>query len=140
MKIAKEYRWEMGHRLPNHPGLCRNVHGHSYRMIVELEGEVNDDGMVIDFYELGKVVKPIVEMFDHSFLVHKDDSKLISMLEELGSRKVVVDYLATVENICKDMLQRIIKDIREKGFKNISRVTVTLFETPNASATLMLEV
>jgi 6-pyruvoyltetrahydropterin/6-carboxytetrahydropterin synthase len=140
MKIAKEYRWEMGHRLPNHPGLCRNVHGHSYRMIVELEGEVNDDGMVIDFYELGKVVKPIVEMFDHSFLVHKDDSKLISMLEELGSRKVVVDYLATVENICKDMLQRIIKDIREKGFKNISRVTVTLFETPNASATLMMEV
>jgi hypothetical protein len=58
----------------------------------------------------------------------------------LGSRKVVVDYLATVENICKDMLQRIIKDIREKGFKNISRVTVTLFETPNASATLMMEV
>lgn len=140
MKIAKEYRWEMGHRLPDHPGLCRNVHGHSYRMIVELEGEVNEDGMVIDFYELGKIVKPIVEMFDHSFLVHKDDSKLIAMLEELESRRVVVDYSATVENICKDILQRIIKRIREEEIKNISKVTVTLFETPNASAILTMEV
>jgi 6-pyruvoyltetrahydropterin/6-carboxytetrahydropterin synthase len=140
MKIAKEYRWEMGHRLPEHPGLCRNVHGHSYRMIVELEGEVNQDGMVIDFYELGKIVKPIVETFDHSFLVYKDDSKLISMLEELKSRKVVVDYLSTVENICKDMLQRIIKGIREQGIRNVSKVTVTLFETPNSSATLTMEV
>lgn len=130
----------MGHRLPDHPGLCRNVHGHSYRMIVELEGEVNEDGMVIDFYELGKIVKPIVEMFDHSFLVHKDDSKLIAMLEELESRRVVVDYSATVENICKDILQRIIKRIREEEIKNISKVTVTLFETPNASATLTMEV
>lgn len=140
MKIAKEYRWEMGHRLPEHSGLCRNVHGHSYRMVVELEGEVNEDGMVIDFYELGKIVKPIIEMFDHSFLVYKDDKKLISMLEELESRKVVVDYFATVENICKDMLQRIIRGIREQGINNVSRVTVTLFETPNASATLTMEV
>ncbi|MGB9696344.1 MAG: 6-pyruvoyl trahydropterin synthase family protein [Ignavibacteria bacterium] len=140
MKIAKEYRWEMGHRLPNHPGLCKNVHGHSYRMVVELEGEVNENGMVIDFYELGKIVKPIVEMFDHSFLVYKGDSKLISMLEELESRKVIVDYYATVENICKDMLQRIIKGIREEAISNVSKVTVTLFETPNASATLMMEV
>ena len=40
MKIAKEFRWEMGHRLPEHFGLCKNIHGHSYKMIVEFEGEL----------------------------------------------------------------------------------------------------
>ena len=39
MKIAKEFRWEMGHRLPEHFGLCKNIHGHSYKMVVEFEGE-----------------------------------------------------------------------------------------------------
>ena len=27
MKIAKEFRWEIGHRLPEHFGLCKNIHG-----------------------------------------------------------------------------------------------------------------
>jgi len=50
MKIAKEFRWEMGHRLPEHTGLCRNIHGHSYRMVVEITGDVLANGMIIDFY------------------------------------------------------------------------------------------
>jgi len=56
MKIAKEFRWEMGHRLPYHNGLCKNVHGHSYQMVIELEGDVNTKGMIIDFYDLGEII------------------------------------------------------------------------------------
>ena len=61
MKISKEFRWEMGHRLPFHDGLCRNIHGHSYYMVIEIEGELNENGMIIDFYDLGKAVKPIID-------------------------------------------------------------------------------
>jgi len=41
MKIAKEFKWEMGHRLPEHFGQCKNIHGHSYKMLVEFEGEID---------------------------------------------------------------------------------------------------
>ena len=60
MKIAKEFHWEMGHRLPEHFGLCKNIHGHSYKMIVEFEGELDEQGMVIDFYDVEKIIAPII--------------------------------------------------------------------------------
>ena len=34
MKIAKEFRWEMGHRLPEHFGLCKNIHGHCHSYVI----------------------------------------------------------------------------------------------------------
>jgi 6-pyruvoyltetrahydropterin/6-carboxytetrahydropterin synthase len=66
MKIAKEFKWEMGHRLPEHFDKCKNIHGHSYKMIVELEGEILESGMVMDYYDLKKIINPIVEKLDHS--------------------------------------------------------------------------
>ena len=52
MRISKEFRWEMGHRLQLHKGLCKNLHGHSYKMEVELTGDVLENGMVLDYYDL----------------------------------------------------------------------------------------
>ena len=43
MKVAKEFRWEMAHRLQHHKGKCSNLHGHSYKMIVEFKGTINND-------------------------------------------------------------------------------------------------
>ena len=69
MKIAKEFRWEMGHRLPKHDGACRNVHGHSYRMVVEVEGEIDPGtGMVMDFADIKMAFKPILDRLDHYYL------------------------------------------------------------------------
>ncbi|MDA3844331.1 MAG: 6-carboxytetrahydropterin synthase, partial [Candidatus Kapabacteria bacterium] len=66
-KIAKNFDWEMSHRLPNHDGLCRNIHGHSYKMRVELEGEPNKQSMVIDYYDMKLVISPLLEKLDHCF-------------------------------------------------------------------------
>ena len=52
MKVAKEFKWEMGHRLPEHFGNCKNIHGHSYKMIAEFEGRLNENDMIIDLGEL----------------------------------------------------------------------------------------
>ena len=73
MKIAKEFRWEMGHRLPDHFGLCKNIHGHSYKMIVEFEGELDKNQMVIDYYDVEKIINPIIEKLDHAFMINKED-------------------------------------------------------------------
>jgi len=107
MKIAKEFKWEMGHRLPEHFGQCKNIHGHSYKMLVEFEGEIDENGMVIDYCDVEKIVNPIIEKLDHAFLVNKDDKLTIEFLEKLNSKKVVVDFESTAENICTYLLNNI---------------------------------
>lgn len=126
MKIAKEFRWEMGHRLPEHFGLCKNIHGHSYKMIVEFEGELDKNQMVIDYYDVEKIINPIVEKLDHSFMVNANDKSVLEFLEKINSKKVVVDFLATAENICSFLLSEIKKTVLPP---NISSVKVRVYET-----------
>ena len=126
MKIAKEFRWEMGHRLPEHFGKCKNIHGHSYRMIVEFEGEVDKSGMVMDYYDLKKIVELVVEKLDHAFMVYKEDKEIISFLEKMKSRMVVVGFQSTVENICKYFLD----EIKKSNFpQNVKKISVRIYET-----------
>jgi len=126
MKIAKEFHWEMGHRLPEHFGLCKNIHGHSYKMIVEFEGELDEQGMVIDFYDAEKIIAPIIDELDHAFMVKDDDQITVEFLEKLDSKKVVVDFFATVENICKYISEKIIMNNLPK---NIRFINVRVYET-----------
>jgi 6-pyruvoyltetrahydropterin/6-carboxytetrahydropterin synthase len=125
MKIAKEFRWEMGHRLPEHFGNCKNIHGHSYKMIVEIEGEVNSSGMVMDYYDLKKAVNPLIEKLDHAFMVNEDDKAIIDFLEQVSSKKVVVGFQSTVENICS----YIISQIKDSFPSNVSTLRVRIYET-----------
>ena len=126
MKIAKEFHWEMGHRLPEHFGLCKNIHGHSYKMIIEFGGELDEQGMVIDFYDVEKIINPIIEKLDHAFMVKDDDEITLEFLEKLNSKKVMVDFFATVENICKYISEKIIKVNLPK---NIKFIKVRVHET-----------
>jgi 6-pyruvoyltetrahydropterin/6-carboxytetrahydropterin synthase len=126
MKIAKEFKWEMGHRLPEHFGNCKNIHGHSYKMIVEFEGELNNNEMIIDFYDVDKIIKPLIDRLDHAFMVNKNDKDVVNFLEKINSKKVVVNFNSTVENICNFVLN----EIKESDLpKNISSVSVRIYET-----------
>ncbi|MBT8378386.1 MAG: 6-carboxytetrahydropterin synthase [Ignavibacteria bacterium] len=126
MKIAKEFGWEMGHRLPEHFGLCKNIHGHSYKMIVELEGNLNEQGMVIDYYEVEKIIDPIIEKLDHAFMVNKNDNVVLDFLEKMNSKKVVVDFESTVENISKYLLNEISNANLQS---NVKKLAVRIYET-----------
>jgi 6-pyruvoyltetrahydropterin/6-carboxytetrahydropterin synthase len=128
MKIAKEFRWEMGHRLPNHFGQCKNIHGHSYKMLVEIEGELNEQGMVIDYYDVEKIINPIVEKLDHAFMVNKNDKVVLEFLEKMHSKKVVVDFQSTAENICLYILNEVKKTNLPS---NVKRVKIRVCETTN---------
>jgi 6-pyruvoyltetrahydropterin/6-carboxytetrahydropterin synthase len=126
MKIAKEFRWEMGHRLPEHFGLCTNIHGHSYKMIVEFEGDLNEQGMVIDYYDIEKIINPIIEKLDHSFMVNENDKVVVEFLEKLKSKKVVVDFESTAENISIYLLN----EIRRSNLpSNVKKIKVRIYET-----------
>ena len=70
MILRKEYWFESAHFIYNHPGKCRNLHGHSYKLFVCIEGTpVPETGMIIDFDDLSKVVtEEVITKLDHRFL------------------------------------------------------------------------
>ncbi len=71
MEIFKEFSIEAAHRLPNLPvdHKCSRLHGHSFKVRVYVEGEVEQEsGWVMDFAEIKKVFKPIYEQLDHHYL------------------------------------------------------------------------
>ena len=131
MKIAKEFRWEMGHRLLEHKGKCYNLHGHSYKLLVEFNGYVDSHGMVIDYFDVKKIVGPIVKELDHSVVVNKQDIELLEALKKLNSDFVVIDFESTAENLCRYFL----KKIRDIGLPdNIDEIMVKVFETETTYA------
>jgi len=61
------------HRLPDHEGKCRRLHGHTYGLEVSVEGTPQSTGpaagMVMDFADLrARVAEVIVEPLDHRLL------------------------------------------------------------------------
>jgi 6-pyruvoyltetrahydropterin/6-carboxytetrahydropterin synthase len=137
MRIAKEFNWEMGHRLPEHFGKCKNIHGHSYKMLVEIEGDVLESGMVMDYYHLRDAINPLIEKMDHAFLVYKDDKYVIEFLEKMNSKRVVVDFQSTVENITRYFLGEIYK---LKLPPNIHKIKVRVCESPDDYAEEEIEI
>lgn len=136
MKIAKEFRWEMGHRLPFHNGKCVNLHGHSYKMLLEIDGELDANGMLIDYYDLKKIVNPIIDELDHAFMVNKNDEEVLNFLTKLNSKKVVVDFHSTAENISVYLLEKL-KVSELKKYSN--KIRVRIFETPDDYAEVSAE-
>ncbi|MFH1403613.1 MAG: 6-carboxytetrahydropterin synthase QueD [Candidatus Altiarchaeota archaeon] len=69
MKACRTFYFDAAHHLPDYKGGCEHVHGHTYRLEVEVEGDIKDDGMVLDFNDLKKVVnKEVIDELDHSDL------------------------------------------------------------------------
>ena len=106
-RIAKDFRWEMAHRLPEHTGGCRNVHGHSYRMWIELAGEPDASGMVLDYFTLSEMISPLVQEIDHAFLCDRSDKLIVDFLRSSGLKAVYVDFPTTAENIAKWFFERL---------------------------------
>ena len=70
MIIGKEFKFNAAHKLPNYNGKCKNLHGHTWKLIISLEGKVNKDtGMIVDFKELKAQVKEqVLDKLDHGYL------------------------------------------------------------------------
>jgi 6-pyruvoyltetrahydropterin/6-carboxytetrahydropterin synthase len=71
MKLVKTFRFEAAHRLPEVPEghKCARLHGHSFRVEVEIEGPVDPaSGWVVDYADIAAEVKPVVERLDHRYL------------------------------------------------------------------------
>lgn len=138
IKLGKEYLWEMSHRLPFHKGLCSNIHGHSYKMRVELAGEMDENGMLIDFYDIDKVVRPVIEAYDHSMMIDWRDEKMIEFARENGFRHNVVEFNSTSENMAINFAKIFAREFSKH--KNIKELTVRVYETSDAFAEYSIKI
>lgn len=138
IRLTKQFEFEMSHALLNYDGLCKNIHGHSYKLQVTVIGEpLNEpghpkDGMVIDFGILKKLVKDnIVAPLDHSLMINNVDahSKLVE-LGEMYDRHHVVNFQPTSENLVIYIANKM-KNILPA---NLELCSVRLFETSNSFA------
>ena len=69
--IYKDFTFEAAHKLPHVPDghKCGRLHGHSFMVRLEITGEVDaHSGWIIDFSDVKKVFKPILEQLDHHYL------------------------------------------------------------------------
>lgn len=69
--LVRDYAFEAAHRLPNVPSghKCARMHGHSYRVSVVIEGEIDPHlGWLMDFSELDEHVGGVVGRIDHHVL------------------------------------------------------------------------
>ena len=118
IRLTKEFSFESAHALDGYDGLCREIHGHSYRLFVTIKGEPscaeNDPklGMVMDFGVLKRIVnREIVDRLDHSFVL-RDSEQNVELKALLGakfSKVVLVDYQPTCENMLSDFAARLQK-------------------------------
>ncbi|MFZ4613920.1 MAG: 6-carboxytetrahydropterin synthase QueD, partial [Bacteroidia bacterium] len=71
MKIYKEFTFDSAHYLPNveegHP--CKRMHGHTYKLRIWIKGKIDEEkGWLVDFGDIKKIIKPLVESLDHRCL------------------------------------------------------------------------
>ncbi|HLT47507.1 MAG TPA: 6-carboxytetrahydropterin synthase [Rubricoccaceae bacterium] len=134
-RVAKRFRWEAAHRLPYHDGACSHLHGHSYRMTVEVEGVVDDGGMVLDFQAIKKLVSPLVEVWDHATLVAAHDVELLGVVRQTGWKHFVFPADTTSEHLAAfvaDHLRSEGNDVLRRA--GVRRVRVRLAETETCYA------
>jgi len=134
--ICKIFTFDAAHQLIGHNGKCANLHGHTYKLEIFLKGPVvgpdhsSEEGFVIDFSELKKVVKEMVlSRLDHAFLA-KGNEPIIQTLKETNSKIALLGFRTTVENLSAYICHQ----LKETGLPVHS---VRLWETPTAWAQVM---
>ncbi len=105
------------HFLRDYDGVCSKLHGHNFKIILEITGDKLVNGMLVDFVDVDSALSELLDKIDHYLL---NDVKPFDVLNP------------TAENIAKwifDSMTEVMED---------SKITsVTVFETDKFSAKYM---
>ena len=104
------------HFLRGYKGKCAHIHGHNWKIIVEISGNsLNELGMLMDFKDLKKIIESISDTLDH---------KMLNDLPYFSKKN------PTAENIALFYAENI-----KKQNPNIVIEKITVYETDNYAAT-----
>src|SRR3990170_6981112 len=124
---------------------CESLHGHNYDVSVEVEGELTEDGWVIDFGVLKSMTRGLCQELDHKFLLQRE-SKALEIDEGMSNWKVRFrergwvlpksDIVAlpiensTAEQLARWFAGRLRAGLVERGAANMTSLTVGIEEMP----------
>lgn len=140
--IRKEFKFEMAHKLvESYTPQCKNIHGHSYKVEVELMSNIEDnfglnkDFMVTDFLRLKQIMSPLIEQLDHSFLVCKDDPILTRGFRDLLKKEKQKVNVSNFNPTAEGLAFYIAQYLASKKLPNEIVVSaVSVFETATSEA------
>ena len=118
MKIKTTFEFDAAHRLVGCDGECKHLHGHMWKVEVEVEGnKVDDVGIMIDFKEL----KKIKDYYDHKTIlkVCKENQDLVyTITKTCGSESIAMMHgNPTAENIATQILDSCKLQWKDFSFK-----------------------
>ena len=130
--VTKTVRFDAAHVLTNHAGLCRNLHGHTYRVDVSVAGEADGgDGMVIDFKDLKSLLaETVCARFDHAFIYNTEspgEREIAAVLEKHGMRVAPLPFRSTAENLARHFYGELLPSVP-------GLVAVKVWETADSCA------
>lgn len=139
--IARTFEWDMGHRVTNHDSLCKNPHGHRYKLELAVSGPLNEqagdasEGMVLDFGQLKRAVnEQVVNKLDHAFMYWQEDAVMRKFADENKDLKLLdVPFVPTAECIA-EYLATEVNGLLTDEFPSIQLQELTVYETPTCKA------
>lgn len=132
--LKTEQSFDSAHFLADYDGKCRNIHGHEWRVVIEvrresLDGEGQTRDMMFDFGQLKKDLKKETDVLDHCFIIEKGSLRqtTVDALREEGFNIAEFPFRPTAERLAKYFYDR----MSSYGY-NVRSATV--YETPQNCA------
>lgn len=132
--LKTEHSFDSAHFLAGYEGKCANIHGHRWRVEIEVQAEelINSgqlDGMVVDFGDLKKDLKAVVDRFDHALIIEQGTMRELTLqcIKEDGFNVIESPARPTAENFAAHFY----RTMKNLGY-DVRRATV--YETPTNSA------
>jgi 6-pyruvoyltetrahydropterin/6-carboxytetrahydropterin synthase len=120
--VSKEFTFDSAHHLHCYEGKCKNLHGHTYKVVFGLSGFVDDRGLMMDFGDIKEIWKNEIE-------IHLDHKYLNETLPPMNT---------TAENIVvwiyEKMAEALLNEERQQQYLGARVEFVRLFETPTSYA------
>lgn len=130
LTVSKQCQFDAAHVLTNHAGQCKNLHGHTYRVIVQVADTSDGNDMVIDFKDLKQVMRvTILDRFDHAFIFDQSSAsecEIAAVIAKHGMKSVGLPFRSTAENLARHFFREL------EGRVNV--VSVKVYETPESCA------
>jgi len=106
LTITKSVKFDAAHVLTNHSGLCKNLHGHTYRVDVSVrQAEEDRSDMVMDFKDVKRICEEtVLSKFDHAFIYDETsagESEIAAVVVKNGMRAAALPFRSTAENLAR---------------------------------------
>lgn len=67
--VSKEFTFDSAHHLHCYDGKCKNLHGHTYKVVFGILGYTDERGLAVDFGDIKRLWKDYLEpKLDHQYL------------------------------------------------------------------------